>query len=87
MREPVVVVEYDQHWEEIFRTLRDGLAPFLNELVGSIEHVGSTAIPGVAAKPIIDMDVVARSSEDVGRITEKPSSRLSARRRPRNSRA
>ncbi len=69
--EPVVIVKYDQHWVETFRTLRDEIAPFLNGLIVGIEHVGSTAIRGVAAKPIIDMDVIARSREDIPRVIEK----------------
>ncbi len=71
MQEPVIVVEYDPNWEKTFQTLRDGIAPFLNELIVSIEHVGSTSIPGVAAKPIIDIDVVVRSPEDVPRAIER----------------
>jgi GrpB-like predicted nucleotidyltransferase (UPF0157 family) len=69
--EPVVIVKYDQHWEETFRILQDEIALFLNGLIVSIEHVGSTAIRGVAAKPIIDMDVVVRSREDIPRVIEK----------------
>ncbi len=71
MEEPVIVVEYDPNWEKTFQILRDGIAPFLNELIVSIEHVGSTSIPGVAAKPIIDIDVVVRSPEDVPRAIER----------------
>ncbi len=56
-----------QNWVKAFQTLREGVVPFLNELVVSVEHVGSTSIPGVAAKPIIDIDVVVRSTEDVPR--------------------
>ncbi len=69
--EPVVIVKYDQQWVKTFRTLRDEIAPFLNGLIVGIEHVGSTAIRGVAAKPIIDMDVIVRSREDIPRVIEK----------------
>ena len=67
MDDPVIVVEYDPTWEKTFRTLRGGIAAALNGLIVSIEHVGSTSIPGVAAKPIIDMDVVVRSLDDIPR--------------------
>jgi GrpB-like predicted nucleotidyltransferase (UPF0157 family) len=54
--EPVVVVRYDPEWPRRFeaerRLLEHVLAPWLE---GGIHHVGSTAIPGIAAKPIIDM--------------------------------
>jgi GrpB-like predicted nucleotidyltransferase (UPF0157 family) len=63
--EPVIVVDYDPSWEKTFRALRDGIASALGDLVVIIEHVGSTAVPGLAAKPIIDVDVVVRSPEDV----------------------
>ncbi len=47
------------------------LSSVLNELVVSIEHVGSTAVPGLAAKPIIDIDVLLRSSSNLGLIIRK----------------
>ncbi|MFF2807125.1 GrpB family protein [Streptomyces sp. NPDC058000] len=58
MSQPVQIVEYDPRWPMIFGRLaaviRDGLGP----LVLRIEHVGSTAVPGLPAKPIVDMDAV-----------------------------
>jgi GrpB-like predicted nucleotidyltransferase (UPF0157 family) len=54
---PVHVVPYDQGWPNIFeverRLLIDVIGPWL--VAGSIEHIGSTAIPGLAAKPVIDI--------------------------------
>jgi GrpB-like predicted nucleotidyltransferase (UPF0157 family) len=54
--ETVEIVAYDPAWpmkfEEEEQLLRLGLAPWL---VGPIEHIGSTAIPGLAAKPVIDI--------------------------------
>jgi GrpB-like predicted nucleotidyltransferase (UPF0157 family) len=53
---PVEIVPYDPAWpakfEEEATLLRRGLAPWL---VGPIEHIGSTAVPGLAAKPVIDI--------------------------------
>lgn len=53
---PVEIVPYDPSWparfEEEERALRQALAAWL---VGPIEHIGSTAIPGLAAKPVIDI--------------------------------
>jgi GrpB-like predicted nucleotidyltransferase (UPF0157 family) len=54
----IVVSDYDPRWAERFEDLRLRLAPHLAGLAVSIEHVGSTAVPGCAAKPIIDLDVV-----------------------------
>jgi GrpB-like predicted nucleotidyltransferase (UPF0157 family) len=53
---PVDIVPYDSEWptkfEEESAILRRQLAPWL---VGPIEHIGSTAVPGLAAKPVIDI--------------------------------
>lgn len=45
--------------------LRSRIAAVLKELALSIEHVGSTAVPGLAAKPVIDIDVLLKSSTDL----------------------
>ncbi|HSD48781.1 MAG TPA: GrpB family protein [Actinomycetota bacterium] len=58
MESPGVVDDYDPTWPMVFEDLRARLAPALVGIATSIEHVGSTAVPGLAAKPIIDMDVV-----------------------------
>src|ERR1700680_2575722 len=62
--EPVVVVPYDPAWPAAFELLRDRMAPVLGELAVGIEHVGSTAVPGLDAKPILDIDVVIRHADD-----------------------
>jgi GrpB-like predicted nucleotidyltransferase (UPF0157 family) len=62
MSDPVVIVDHDPQWAEVFAQLRSTLAAALGELAVAIEHVGSTAVPGLPAKPIIDIDVVIPSS-------------------------
>jgi GrpB-like predicted nucleotidyltransferase (UPF0157 family) len=57
---PVVVVDYDPTWPTQFATLRDRAASALGDLAAAIEHVGSTSVPGLAAKPIIDLDILLR---------------------------
>jgi GrpB-like predicted nucleotidyltransferase (UPF0157 family) len=53
---PVEVVEYAPHWVELFTHEREVLALELGPwLLGVPEHIGSTAVPGLAAKPIIDI--------------------------------
>ena len=54
----VVVVDYDPNWPRVFATLRAPLVQELAELAVAVEHVGSTSVPGLAAKPVIDIDVV-----------------------------
>jgi GrpB-like predicted nucleotidyltransferase (UPF0157 family) len=45
-------------WPELFEYLRQRLGAHVADLAVSIEHVGSTAVPGCAAKPISDLDIV-----------------------------
>jgi GrpB-like predicted nucleotidyltransferase (UPF0157 family) len=54
----VVVVEAQASWAEDFGVLRARLWPVVRSGAIAIEHVGSTAVPGLAAKPTIDIDVV-----------------------------
>jgi GrpB-like predicted nucleotidyltransferase (UPF0157 family) len=63
--EPVIIVDYDPIWVVTFRKLCDRVGESLDKLPHSIDHVGSTAIPGAAAKPIIDIDVVLKSPAGV----------------------
>jgi GrpB-like predicted nucleotidyltransferase (UPF0157 family) len=58
---PIVIVAYDPAWKALFEEERTKLAALLGALVVAIEHVGSTAVPGLAAKPIIDLMVGVRS--------------------------
>lgn len=67
----VIVVDYDPAWPRVFEDLRDRIAPALAGTAKRIEHVGSTSVPGLAAKPIIDMVVVVASSADVPRAIER----------------
>ena len=62
MPDTVIIKEYDPRWPQLFEMLRSRIAAVLDEVAISIEHVGSTAVPGLAAKPIIDIDVLLRSS-------------------------
>ena len=59
MTNPIVVVDYDPQWPAAFATIRSTLEKALDRVpVIGIEHVGSTSVPGLAAKPIIDIDVI-----------------------------
>ncbi len=65
---PIEVVEYDATWPARFAALRAEYAAALAHAgvpVVAIEHVGSTSVPGLAAKPVLDIDiVVARDDID-----------------------
>jgi GrpB-like predicted nucleotidyltransferase (UPF0157 family) len=56
--DPIVIVAYDPAWPREFEALRDRAAAALGDVAIAIEHVGSTAVTGLAAKPIIDLVVV-----------------------------
>jgi GrpB-like predicted nucleotidyltransferase (UPF0157 family) len=64
-RDSIAVVPYDPAWTHRFESerglLERVLAPWL---IGGVHHIGSTAIPGIAAKPIIDMMVGVRDLEE-----------------------
>ena len=56
----VNVVPYDSAWKTAFEDIRRELADALGDLVIGIEHVGSTSVEGMSAKPCIDIDIVIR---------------------------
>jgi hypothetical protein len=53
-KRPIVVVDYDPAWPARFIMERGRINRALDQLPHSVEHIGSTAVPGLAAKPIID---------------------------------
>jgi GrpB-like predicted nucleotidyltransferase (UPF0157 family) len=59
---PIVLLTYDPRWPQIFSTEAKRLVGVLGEQALSIEHVGSTSVPGLAAKPIIDIVLVVSDS-------------------------
>ena len=70
-RGAIEVVDYDRAWAAQFESLRSLLATALGDSALSIEHVGSTAVPGLAAKPIIDIDIVVASSSKVPTVIQR----------------
>ena len=56
----VVVLPYDEQWKQDFLMIREELTSALGQLALRIEHVGSTSVEGLSAKPIIDIDVVIK---------------------------
>jgi GrpB-like predicted nucleotidyltransferase (UPF0157 family) len=60
-----IVVPYDPRWPALFEAERVSLGTVLGDrLAGDVHHVGSTAVPGMPAKPIIDMVAGVRSLQD-----------------------
>lgn len=65
LQERVSLVAYDPNWPAMFAAEREHLLNILpRELIGRIEHFGSTAVPGLSAKPVVDMLVEVRSLEE-----------------------
>ena len=60
----VVVLPYDEAWKKDFEDIKSELMEVLDGIAVSIEHVGSTSVPGLSAKPIIDIDVVIAGMDD-----------------------
>ena len=56
----IIVLPYDTAWEKDFQVIRNELQEVLGKLALRIEHVGSTSVKDLSAKPIIDIDVVIR---------------------------
>ena len=65
-REPasIVIVDYDATWPERFQDLQLRVQRALGSAALSVEHIGSTSVPGLAAKPIVDMLLTVRSVDD-----------------------
>lgn len=57
---PIVIVSYRSEWPDEFETIARPLSQALGELALRIDHIGSTAVPGLAAKSVIDMQVTVR---------------------------
>jgi GrpB-like predicted nucleotidyltransferase (UPF0157 family) len=71
MPEPIVIVDYDPDWPRRFEALRARIAVVVGELAAEIVHLGSTSVPGLAAKPVIDLNVRLRSSDDLPVVIER----------------
>jgi len=61
----VRVIDYDPDWARTFQRLKRQVWRSVCDLSIGIEHVGSTSVPGMAAKPVIDMDIVVAARSTV----------------------
>ena len=61
---PVVIVEYDDAWARRFEVEAGRIDGALGSTALAIEHIGSTSVPGLAAKPIVDILVVVADVDD-----------------------
>jgi GrpB-like predicted nucleotidyltransferase (UPF0157 family) len=65
MTRTIEVVAYDPAWPERFQEAADELAALFGDEIMAIHHIGSTAVPGLASKPIVDLCVEVR---DLARV-------------------
>lgn len=63
MGDPVEIVDYDPAWPARFALLGEALRAALGDVAVRIDHIGSTSVPGLAAKPVIDVQISVRSFE------------------------
>jgi GrpB-like predicted nucleotidyltransferase (UPF0157 family) len=68
--DPIVIVDYNPAWPLEFERIRDRAACAVGGLAVAIEHVGSTAVPGLAAKSVVDLVIVVEP-DNVQRAIER----------------
>lgn len=71
----IVVEPYNPKWKEEFLKIKAMLMPYIGDLIIDIVHVGSTSIEGLAAKPIIDFNIII-DSYDIFPLLEKELKKL-----------
>ena len=67
----VIVTPYNKAWTTDFENIKRELASALGDLAIGIEHVGSTSVEGMSAKPCIDIDVIIRGYDVFDVVVEK----------------
>ena len=67
----VIIASYNHEWKKEFEKIKDEIISALGSLALSVEHVGSTAVEGLSAKPIIDIDVVIENSSKLNEVIDK----------------
>ena len=67
----IIVTPYDKKWKTDFEQICRELEGAIGDLIIGIEHVGSTSVKGMSAKPCIDMDVVTKDHSVFDEIVER----------------
>ena len=67
----VTVLPYDQAWKRAFADIKKEIEAALEGLILGIEHVGSTSVEGLSAKPCIDLDVVIRDYSVFAEVVDR----------------
>lgn len=69
-KSPIVIVEYDPQWPILFEQEKKIICAAIGQFVKGIEHMGSTAVPGLPAKPLIDICVGLQNIDDAMKCIE-----------------
>ena len=67
----VVVLPYDKAWKTDFEAIKQEIEAAIGDLILGVEHVGSTSVVGMSAKPCIDLDVVIRDYTVFDAVVER----------------
>ena len=67
----VIVLPYDEAWKTAFEAIKAEIESALGELILGIEHVGSTSVEGMSAKPCIDLDVIIKDDSMLEAVIER----------------
>ena len=71
MAKRIVVVPYNEQWKSDFETIKQYLLIAVKDVIISIEHIGSTSVEGLSAKPIIDIDIVIKDYSVFDTVVER----------------
>jgi GrpB-like predicted nucleotidyltransferase (UPF0157 family) len=74
-QQPIVVVDYDPTWPRLYEEEHTRIVSLIGDFLEEIHHVGSTSIPGLAAKPVIDILAIVSTLHMVERCV-KPLARI-----------
>ena len=67
----VIVVPYDKAWKSDYEKIKREIESAIGDLIIGIEHIGSTSVEGLSAKPIIDIDVVIKDYSVFATVVQK----------------
>ena len=70
-RHTVRLVEHDSAWAALFEDEARRVRDAAGDLVVDVQHVGSTAVPGLPAKPILDLAIAASGSDSIPELVRR----------------
>ncbi|NLE02993.1 MAG: GrpB family protein [Fibrobacter sp.] len=68
---PIILSEYQENWKQLYQDEKEVITEFIGKNLIEIDHIGSTSVPGIMAKPTIDILVQIDDSTDLEEFIEK----------------